>query len=39
LLIAFLIPVSMWYLGQFLYFCKRCRVAECPFNRVKSMSS
>ena len=33
LLSAFLITASMWYLGQFLYFCKRCRVKECPFNR------
>ena len=34
LLSAFLITASMWYLGQFLYFCKRCRVKECPFNRA-----
>ena len=34
LLIAFLITAGMWYLGQFLYFCKRCRVYDCPFNRV-----
>jgi len=33
LLSAFLIAASMWYSGQFLYFCKRCRVKECPFNR------
>ena len=33
---TFLIPASMWYLGQFLYFCRRCRVNECPFNRVIS---
>jgi hypothetical protein len=36
LLIAFLIPASMWYLGQFFYFCKRCRLNECPFNRAAS---
>jgi hypothetical protein len=34
LLIAFLVTAGMWYLGQFLYFCKRCRVYDCPFNRV-----
>lgn len=33
LLSIFLIAASMWYLGQCLYFCKRCRVKECPFNR------
>ena len=33
LLSTFLIAASMWYLGQFLYFCRRCRVKECPFNR------
>ena len=36
LLTAFLIAASMWYLGQFLYFCRRCRVSECPFNQVAS---
>ncbi|MHC4445049.1 MAG: hypothetical protein ACYTF1_18920 [Planctomycetota bacterium] len=35
LLIAFLISAVMWYSGQFLYFCKRCRVKECPFNCAK----
>ena len=34
LLIAFLITASMWYSGQLFYFCKRCRVKECPFNRA-----
>ena len=34
LLGAFLVTAGMWYGGQFLYFCKRCRVYECPFNRV-----
>lgn len=34
LLSAFLITASMWYLGQLLHFCKRCRVKECPFNRA-----
>jgi hypothetical protein len=37
LLSAFLITAGMWYLGQFLYFCRRCRVNECPFNRVTSI--
>lgn len=31
---AFLVTVAMWYSGQFLYFCRRCRVRECPFNRA-----
>lgn len=35
---AFLIPASMWYLGQYFHFCKRCRVKECPFNRAASES-
>ncbi len=34
LLMVFLLMAGMWYLGQFLYFCKRCRVYDCPFNRV-----
>lgn len=34
LLVVFLIFTGAWYLGQFLYFCKRCRVKECPFNRA-----
>ena len=34
LLTLFLISASMWYLGQVLYFCKRCRLYDCPFNRV-----
>ncbi len=34
LLVAFLIAAGAWYSGQLLYFCKRCRVYSCPFNRV-----
>lgn len=34
LLSLFVLSASMWYLGQWLYFCKRCRVDDCPFNRV-----
>jgi hypothetical protein len=34
MLIVFLLMAGMWYSGQFLYFCKRCRVYECPFNQV-----
>jgi hypothetical protein len=33
-LIAFLIAAGAWYAGQFLHFCRRCRVFDCPFNRV-----
>lgn len=36
LLVAFVVAVGVWYLGQFLRFCKRCRVSQCPFNRVPS---
>ena len=34
LLAAFLATAGMWYGGQFLYFCRKCRVYACPFNRV-----
>lgn len=34
LLVAFVIATGAWYLGQLLYFCRRCRVYSCPFNRV-----
>ena len=34
-LAGFILFGSMWYLGQFLYFCKRCRVSSCPLNRTK----
>jgi len=37
LLAAFAVAVCMWYLGQFLRFCKRCRVSQCPFNRAPSV--
>jgi len=33
LLGAFLVSAALWYGGQFLYFCRRCRLKECPFNR------
>ena len=36
LLVTFGIGAVLWYSGQFLYFCKRCRVYDCPFNRVAS---
>ena len=35
LLGGFLLLNTIWYAGQYLYFCKRCRVKECPSNRVK----
>jgi hypothetical protein len=34
LLVPFLLMAVMWYCGQFFYFCRKCRVRECPFNRV-----
>ena len=37
LLVAYLVAVGMWYLGQFFRFCRRCRVEQCPFNRAHSM--
>ena len=35
LLILFVLMAGLWYSGQFLYFCKRCRVYDCPLNQVK----
>lgn len=35
LLVVFLAAVGAWYGGQFFRFCRRCRVNDCPFNRVK----
>jgi len=35
LLGVFLLSAAMWYLGQWVYFCKRCRVESCPFNRAR----
>jgi len=34
LLAVFGVSAAMWYLGQWHYFCKRCRVDACPYNRV-----
>jgi hypothetical protein len=34
-LIIFILLTGLWYGGQALYFCKRCRVTDCPFNRVR----
>ncbi len=34
LLAPFVIAAAAWYGGQFLHFCKQCRVYSCPFNRV-----
>jgi hypothetical protein len=33
-LTGFIVFGGMWYSGQFFYFCKRCRVTSCPFNRA-----
>lgn len=35
LLVPFIIFSLAWYIGQWFYFCKKCRVKVCPFNRVK----
>lgn len=34
-LVIFWVFGGAWYLSQWFYFCKRCRVKTCPFNRVK----
>lgn len=34
LLVPFVIAAVMWYLGQWLHFCRHCRVQQCPFNRA-----
>jgi hypothetical protein len=34
LLVGFLVSAGLWYGGQLFYFCKRCRVEQCPFNRA-----
>ncbi len=39
LLIAFLVSAVMWYSGQWLHFCRRCRIRECPFNRAGQLRS
>ena len=39
LLTAFLMSAVMWYSGQFLFYCKRCRVRDCPFNRAEWKNS
>jgi hypothetical protein len=39
LLGVFVLSAAMWYSGQWLYFCKRCRVRRCPFNRVQAAST
>ena len=31
----FIFFTACWYGGQFFYFCKRCRVRGCPFNRAE----
>jgi hypothetical protein len=38
-LAVFVIAAATWYLSQLLYFCRRCRVQACPFNRVPLSSS
>ncbi|MBU1237218.1 MAG: hypothetical protein KJ634_01890 [Gammaproteobacteria bacterium] len=39
LLAVFVAAAAMWYLGQWLYYCKRCRVKACPYNRVRFVAS
>ena len=34
LLVLFLFFAGLWYSGQLFYFCKKCRVKHCPFNRT-----
>ena len=35
LMIIFILLAGLWYGGQVFYFCRRCRVIDCPFNRAK----
>lgn len=35
LLMTFVVGAVAWYLGQYVRFCRRCRVSSCPFNRVR----
>ena len=35
LLVAFLLLAAMWYGSQYFYFCRRCRVEQCPSNRAE----
>jgi hypothetical protein len=39
LLILFLVGTAAWYLGQWLRFCRRCRVKECPSNRAEGLAA
>jgi len=34
LLVLFISFAGLWYCGQILYFCNKCRVKHCPFNRI-----
>ena len=36
LLAVFVLSSAAWYAGQIMYFCRRCRVRQCPFNRAGS---
>ncbi len=38
LLVAFVIAAGAWYSGQFLHFCKQCRVYSCPSIAVPSIA-
>jgi hypothetical protein len=39
LLGVFAASSAAWYAGQGLYFCKHCRVRQCPFNRVPARNA
>lgn len=39
LLILFMVGIAAWYLGQWLRFCRRCRVKECPLNRAEGLAA
>jgi hypothetical protein len=34
LLVVFILATIAWYLGQLMYFCKHCRVKQCPLNQA-----
>ncbi len=35
LFVVFILSAAMWYCGQWLYFCQRCRAKTCPFYRAR----
>ena len=38
LLVLFVASAATWFVGQYVRFCRACRVQSCPFNRVSVAS-